>query len=391
MVRHTCQSTPLRIAPGYVRLYHPESFHQLAAPPPWGPSIAGRAPAPSSSLTPTFRLMTQSEITIRGERIPCTDDRWPIGRPLFLRENPRVYSSIVDVPNFDDLLDDQKQQIIYEKLLGEPSVKTLIPDIRRNGGLIEPILVRADRRVVVEGNSRLAAYRYLYAKYDDDKWSTIPCRLVSRLTNDQQAALLHYIHVKGKTSWTRYEKAHFTYIQHKIKGKTIQEVAKLFSISTSKAYQDIRIIQSMKDNNDRNRTHFSYYSVLETTLKQDLKADANLKSALLSMIRPSDDHSHDPPFTAQNLRDQLPVVLKKPKILRKFVKGEVTLDTAHDRAKISDTQSKMKQIRSILNDITGEELRVLSPADHKAVVYECRKVKAAVSRIRQILQDMNSQ
>lgn len=336
--------------------------------------------------------MSQSEITIHGVTIPCTDDKWPVGRPRFLRDNPRVYSSIVDVPDFDDMLDEQQQQIIYERLLKESSVKKLIPDIRRNGGLIEPILVRIDRLQVIEGNSRLAAYRYLYGKYEDEKWSNIPCRLVSRLTDDQQAALLHSIHVKGKTQWTRYEKAHFTYLQHKIKGKKIEEVAKLFSISKSKAYEDVRIIQSMKDNDDRNRAHFSHYSVLEKSLKQELtNADAKLKPTLLSMIRPPGDDRHDPPFTAQNLRDQLPVVLKKPRILRKFMKREITLETAHDRAKISDTQSKMKQIRGILNDVTRKELRVLSPADRNAVIYDGRKIRREISRILEMLHDMKPQ
>ena len=336
--------------------------------------------------------MSQSEITIHGEGIPYRDEKRPIGWPLFLEENPRVHSSILDVPDFEDLLDDQKQKIIYQKLLKERSVKTLIPDIRHHGGLIEPILIRADTREVIEGNSRLAAYRYLYDKYEDEKWSRIPCRLVTGLTNDQQAALLHSIHVKGKTSWTRYEKAHFTYIQHETKGKKIQDVADLFSISVSTAYQDVRIIRLMKVNNDRNRKHFSHYSVLEKNLKQELKADNKLKDALLSMIRSSTDGGNeDPPFTAQNLRDQLPIVLRKPKILAKFVKGEINLETAHDRAKISDAQSKMKQVRDILNDVTHEELRALKPGDQNAVLYECRKIKAEITRIDRMLQDLKSQ
>ncbi len=334
--------------------------------------------------------MTQPEITIHSTRIPCTDDKWRTDRLVFLSENPRVYSSIADIPDFDDLHDDQKQQVIYRQLLKERSVRTLIPDIRDNGGLIEPILVRADTREVVEGNSRLAAYRHLYSESKDEKWNTIPCRLVSSLTDDQLAALLHSIHVKGKTSWTTYEKAHFTYLQHK-KGKRIEDIAKLFSISTSKAYQDVRIIKAMKENSDSDRAHFSYYSVLKTSLRKELRDNTQLESALLSMIRrPDDGGDHHPPFTAQNLRDQLPVVLRKPKILRKFVKGEITLDTAHDRAKISDTQSKMKRVRGLLNDVTHEELRELGQPAKKAVDYECRKVQKELSRIQKMLAKMMS-
>lgn len=334
--------------------------------------------------------MTQPEITIHGATIPCRDAKYKIDRLLFLRDNPRVYSCIAGVRDFDDLFPDQQQQKIYETLLREPSVKTLIPDIRHNGGLIEPILVRADTEEVIEGNSRLAAYRHLYSNTRDNKWTQIPCRIVSGLTDDQLAALLHSIHVKGKTSWTRYEKAYFIFLQ-RAKGKSYKDIANLFSISQTTARRDVRIIQSMEDNNDPNRTHFSYYQVVETTpvLKQQLKRNDQLKSVLLSMIR-SADETDSPPFTAQQLRDQLPVVLKKRKILGKFVRGEIDLETAHDRAKISNTQARLKKVRDILNDVTKTELGALETSSKRAVEYECRKIQKEITRITKILAAMIS-
>lgn len=135
--------------------------------------------------------MTQSEITIHGKTIPCRDERLPIDSLLFLKDNPRVYSCIAELAGFDDLFPAEQQQTIYDTLRKEQSVRVLIPDIRDNGGLIEPILVRADREEVIEGNSRLAAYRSLYNETKDNKWKYIPCRIVSRLSDDQLAALLH--------------------------------------------------------------------------------------------------------------------------------------------------------------------------------------------------------
>ena len=40
-------------------------------------------------------------------------------------------------------------------------VKGLVHSIRTHGGLIDPVLVRDTDYVVLEGNSRLAAYRLL--------------------------------------------------------------------------------------------------------------------------------------------------------------------------------------------------------------------------------------
>lgn len=334
--------------------------------------------------------MTQPEITIQGTPIPCTDEKLAIGRLLFLRENPRVLSSITGIPDFDAKFPEEQQEIIYHKLLKEPSVKKLIPDIRANGGLIEPILVRADTMEVIEGNSRLAAYRKLDSSTQSNKWCSIPCRIVSGLSDDQLATLLHSIHVKGKTSWTRYEKAYFTYHQHKVKGRSIKDVAEIFSVSEGTAYRDVRLIQAMKDNRDSERKNFSYYQVLEATpvIKRELNQNPQLKSVLLQMIRSPD---HGSMLTAPNLRDQLPIVIKKPKILRKFVSGRIDLEAAYYSAKISNTQTKLQKVREILKDVTSAEVEALDPASQKAVAYECRKIDKETSRISRALEAMKSQ
>ena len=46
-----------------------------------------------------------------------------------------------------------------------------------------------------------------------EDWEFIPCYIVSSLTEDQQAAFLNQIHVKGKTTWSAYEKANFAYVR----------------------------------------------------------------------------------------------------------------------------------------------------------------------------------
>ena len=74
----------------------------------------------------------------------------------FLKDNPRVYSCIYDELDFENLPEAVQQEKIFEKLQAEPSVKNLVQEIKRHGGLMERILVRLDTMQVVEGNSRLA-------------------------------------------------------------------------------------------------------------------------------------------------------------------------------------------------------------------------------------------
>ena len=75
-------------------------------------------------------------------------------------------------------------------------------------------MVRHDTMEVIEGNSRLAAYKKLYDAEEEerDQWEFILCQIVSSLTKEQLAAYLHQLHVKGKTNWTAYEKANFAYV-----------------------------------------------------------------------------------------------------------------------------------------------------------------------------------
>lgn len=144
--------------------------------------------------------MKEKDMKILGETILLTNDYLDINALKFLKDNPRVYFCTHGEPNFDDLTDEEKQEKIYRKLLQEPSVKNLKPEVKRHGGLMEPILVRHDTMEVIEGNSRLAVYRRLQQEKAEGEWGLIPCDIVSSLTDKQQAAFLNQIHVKGKHS-----------------------------------------------------------------------------------------------------------------------------------------------------------------------------------------------
>jgi len=111
---------------------------------------------------------------ILGESILRGSDYLNIHELQFLADNPRVYACTHGEANFDKKTPEEQQQIIYEKLLKESSVKNLIPEIKRHDGLMEHILVRLDTMQVIEGNSRLAVYRKLHESDDAGDWELIP-------------------------------------------------------------------------------------------------------------------------------------------------------------------------------------------------------------------------
>ena len=90
-------------------------------------------------------------------------DRLAVMTLKYFSENPRIYFAI-DVDESEPT-----QEEIQEKLIKMDHVKELVQDIKLNGDLIDPIIVKDGSFEVLEGNSRLAAYRELY-KRDPLKW-----------------------------------------------------------------------------------------------------------------------------------------------------------------------------------------------------------------------------
>lgn len=324
-------------------------------------------------------------IAILGDRIPARHERMPIHELHFLPENPRVYGAIREVTDFCDLTPEEKQVRIYRRLLQEPSVKNLIPEIKRDGGLQDPIIVRMDRRQVIEGNSRLAVFRKLWDETRGDQWAYIRCLVVTELTDDQQNRLLAQTHLKGKTEWSPHAQAHFCFrwvVEHR---KKIAMLAELSGLSVYKIKNNVAAIQLMKDNDDNTLSHFSYYYVLASnkTISSTIERRPNLRDTLFTQIK-------DEAFTAQQMRQQVPTIVEKPRFLRKYEKGDIDLHQAYDRAKISGTQRRLKRIRGILDDIERKQIDRLEYNEINAVRQVLRRIRRELGRVSGMVDDRSA-
>ena len=68
--------------------------------------------------------------------------------------------------------------------------------------------------LIVEGNSRLAAYRLL-AEENAIQWGRVKCAILPKEVNDSAiASLLGQLHLKGKKDWRPYEQASFLHRRH---------------------------------------------------------------------------------------------------------------------------------------------------------------------------------
>ena len=318
-------------------------------------------------------------IAIMGEHVPARHELMPIQELHFLPDNPRVYAAIREMPDFGDLTPEEKQTRIYERLLQEPSVRKLIPEIKRDGGLQDPVIVRMDCRQVIEGNSRLAVYRKLWDDTHDDQWAQIRCLVVTELTDDQQTRLLGQAHLHGRTDWSPYAKALFCFRWVEDDKKDASTLAKLSGFTAAEIRKNVEIIQLMKENDDDKLSHFSYYNVLvrNRIISLTMVKRPALKNTLFNQIKAEE-------FTAQEMRQYVPTVVAKPRILRKYERGDITLDDAHDRAKISGTQQRLRKVRDRLDDVQKDDIDGLEHNELGAV----RQVVGQIGRHLKRVADM---
>ena len=328
--------------------------------------------------------MSEQVLHILGDAIPYTYSQCRINKLRFLKENPRVSDYVQATPGFNRMSVDEQQQIIYKGLLEESSVTELIPEIRHHKGLMEPLLVQHQTMEVVEGNSRLAAFRRLYEQDRGGDWEWLPCIIVTGLTDRQRAAYLAQVHVKGKRQWSPYEKANFAFVQ-KERGDTYGEVATVFDVSPATIRIQVKIIEMMKSNNDREQSNFSYYNVMVRSREiRNALREESVRAVLLDKVK-SFGTGSTKEFTAQELRDRLPEVLQKPKVKKKFLRGDIDLDEAYQRARRSKTEHKVRRAAGILDAISRTEVEALAQGDFNALRYRVRKLAKIVERLQRIV------
>ena len=326
-------------------------------------------------------------ITILGEEIPTDEKEIDINELRFYVDNPRIYSKLQGNTLFSDLkYDAEKQDYIQKEMWKEQSFKNLIPEIRKNNGLISPILVEYTNYEVIEGNSRLAAYRKLHQEDPTDtKWHKIRCYVVSNLTSDQIDAYLHVEHVKGKTEWTAYDKAHMAYKRIILDKKPLDEYAKIVGESEREIQKRIDTIQLMRDNDDKTKDHWSYYNVLvrNKIISEACKDTTETKKFLLEEIK--NQKGGQESFEALELRDKFPAILSKPKILKKLMNRSLNFHDAYDRAKSSKPLDHARSAKISIESIELTDLKKLTKPELNPLSLEVKKCRQGILRLEKMI------
>ena len=223
------------------------------------------------------------KITVQNETIEFREREMKVDDLKFWPENPRVYSAL----RLKLMGEEPTQKDIEEVMTSLENVKRLRSSIKAVGGLTHPLFVR--NGVVIEGNSRLAAYRLL-CRVDKIRWAKVRCNVLPEdMSDDLVFALIGSIHIDGVTEWTPFEQAGYLFRHLQKSKKPIEAIAKDCGLTPSKSKQYVKVYETMLANDDTDQSKFSYYLEMlkngDITSKSAKNPELNLIDTLCQKIK----------------------------------------------------------------------------------------------------------
>lgn len=184
-------------------------------------------------------------ITLKNREITVHRRKVALGDLILDRKNFRLQSLIHSLNLNESILTEEK---FTELIWRFHFVRGLYNSIEKNGGLISPLFIMADGKVI-EGNCRTVALRKLSEKYPgDERFANIPCEVIpDSISPEELMYLLGEWHVGGKHPWGPYEKAEYVYKAVVISGISIEEMSRHLRVPQAFLRQSIMAYQLAKE------------------------------------------------------------------------------------------------------------------------------------------------
>lgn len=293
----------------------------------------------------------------------------------FYPENPRVYS-MLEVSNGTP-----EQEEIEELMTNLDHVKQLKESIKANGGLTDPLIVRAGDLVVLEGNSRLAAYRLLIQQ-DKVKWAKVKCRILpSDITDTAVFTLLGQYHIVGRKDWSPYEQAGYLYRRILSSNQPIEYIATELGIPLTDAKKFIEVYKFMIEHNDVHSLRWSYYDeyLKNRSIKKYRETMAELDQVIVKEIMNGGIRQ------AKDVRDYLGGIAKisgktSSKAMMDIAAGKIDIYTAYDKVEVDGkTGNAFQIINRFRNKISDCDFKKkMIQEDKKQIKFELNKIKKTI-------------
>lgn len=327
--------------------------------------------------------MATSQLTIGKRSFTVEDTELPQADLKFYVDNPRVYSVLRNT-------DEEPTQEEIQKLMTDMDhVKQLKLSIESNGGLIDPLIVRDGDFVVLEGNSRLAAYRLL-CKSNPIQWGMVKCKVLPKDIDDSAIfTLLGQYHIVGRKDWSPFEQAGYLYRRQRDTKLPIEAMSKELGITTGNAKKYVEVYQFMLDQNDLEPSQWSYYEELlkNRAIKAAAKKDPTIVEKVVTKIKSGEISA------AADIRKVGTIVEAGSKtkgaksVANKFIEGKVSLESAletlKDSGDLDEVFQKLNKFKEYINDTEIDKKIRLSPADARdKTLFEMDRIIKRLQSIR---------
>ena len=297
-------------------------------------------------------------ISIEGQSIAVERRDMGIDKIVLDPDNPRIQHAVRQKTNGGAALtQDQLRDLILE----QPGVSDLFKAIRDNGGLIEPIHVRSDGRVI-EGNCRAASLMRLHGtNKTDSRWRSMPVYMVPKINDRQVAVLQGQFHVAGKNKWRAYEKAGHLHTMHTDLKMTVPAIAKALGMQERvvtrllAAYKTMRekVLPKIKGGRGLDRWSHVEEFYKNKDLEDYRKSERNIDEFVSLVVDQKVKHG-------AQVRD-LPKILKHEraaKVLKKSgFKEAVAVVGKSDPTADSKAFRKIKDVTEVLRNLASTELQ----------------------------------
>lgn len=327
--------------------------------------------------------MATSQLTIGKRSFTVEDKELPQADLKFYIDNPRVYSVLRNA-------EEEPTQGEIEKLMVDMDhVKQLKLSIESNGGLIDPLIVRDGDFVVLEGNSRLAAYRLL-CRTQPIKWGMVKCKILPKDIDDSAIfTLLGQYHIVGRKDWSPYEQAGYLYRRKRDTKLPVEAMSKELGITTGNAKRFIEVYEFMLNKNDLEPSKWSYYEELlkNRPIKAAAKKDPEIVDKVVDKIKTGQIE------TAADIRKVGEIIdagaknKHAKKVAAKYIDGEMSLDHAigylKDSGDLDDMYQRLNKFKEYINDTEiDKRIYLSSPESRAKAMYEIDKIIKRLQSIK---------
>ena len=307
---------------------------------------------------------------------------------LFYEENPRIHSIL---QSNDDAI---TQQRIEEILSQMDHVKQLRTSIEQNGGIIDPLIVieRDSYYVVLEGNSRLAAYRILSQK-DAYRWKDVRCCVLPNIVSEDDIfTLLGQYHLIGRKGWSIFEQAAYLFRKKESANIETDILAKSVGLTRGTVEQYLRVYRFMRESNDLRPDKWSYYDeyLKNQGIKKYRDTSPEIDDTIVSQIKA------DKIKQAIDIRHVLAPIAKSndktaKRLMKDIIEQKSTIYDAHDRfestGKTGGAYIKIKKFRETIVDSDFKSKIKSEASSSKNIAFELNKIKAAIDKLLREIQD----